>query len=80
MTGGKIGVTVNDVPVRVWPWARWRDAVTAWRPAAGASLSAGEGVLQDGAGQPLAPEGHAVDGSEIRFRFEPAAAPRRSAP
>ena len=71
MTVDKIQVTVNDVAVRVWPWACWRDAVTAYEPAAGCSLSTGRGVLQDGAGQPLDPDGHVVPEAHIRFRTVP---------
>lgn len=65
---GKIVVAVNDSEVQVWPWARWRDAVTAWRPDAGAALATGGGVLQDGAGQPLDPDGSVVAGARIRYR------------
>ena len=68
MTGDKVRVTVNDVAVRVWPWARWRDAVTAYEPDAGSSLTTGQGVLQDGRGQPLDPDGHVVPEAHIRFR------------
>ncbi len=68
MTGDKVRVTVNEVDVRVWPWARWRDAVTAYEPDAGSSLSTGKGVLHDGAGQPLDPDGHVVPEARIRFR------------
>lgn len=68
MTCDKVQVTVNDVAVRVWPWARWRDAVTAYEPDAGSSLSTGEGVLHDGAGQPVDPDGHVVPEAHIRFR------------
>lgn len=68
MSGTRIRVTVNGVEVRVWPWARWRDAVTAYEPGAGSSLSTGKGVLQDGAGQPLDPDGHVVPRARIRYR------------
>jgi hypothetical protein len=68
MTGEKVLVTVNDVTVRVWPWARWRDAVTAYESDAGSSLSTGEGVLHDGAGQPLDPDGRVVPEARIRYR------------
>jgi hypothetical protein len=68
MTGEKVEVRVNDVAVRVWPWASWRDAVTAYEPGAGSSLSTGTGVLQDGAGQPLDPDGHVVPEARIRYR------------
>jgi hypothetical protein len=71
MTADKIQVTVNDVAVRVGPWARWRDAVTVYQPDAGSSLSTGHGVLQDGAGQPLDPDGHVVPEAHIRFRAAP---------
>lgn len=68
MSGEKVRVTVNDVPVRVWPWARWRDAVTTYEPDAGSSLSTGEGVLHDGAGQPIDPDGHVVPDARIVYR------------
>jgi hypothetical protein len=68
MIDGKVLVTVNDVAVRVWPWANWRDAVTAYEPRAGSSLSTGEGVLQDAAGQPIDPDGHVVPEARIRYR------------
>ena len=68
MTSEKVRVTVNDVAVRVWPWASWRDAVTAYEPDAGSALSTGEGVLQDGAGQPIDPDGHVVPEARIRYR------------
>jgi len=71
MTARKVEVTVNEVAVRVWPWARWRDAVTAYEPQAGSSLSTGQGMLQDGAGQPLDPDGHIVPDAHIRFRTAP---------
>ena len=73
MIDGKVLVTVNDVAVRVRPWARWRDAVTAYEPAAGSSLSTGEGALYDGAGQPVDPDGHVIEGARIRFRLGQAA-------
>jgi hypothetical protein len=68
MTREKVRVTVNDVAVSVWPWACWRDAVTAYEPDAGSSLSTGAGVLHDGAGQPLDPDGHVVPDARIRYR------------
>lgn len=60
-------MTVNDVEVRVWPWARWRDAVTAYESKAGASLSTGVGVLHDEAGEPIDPNGHVVPEARIHF-------------
>lgn len=69
MSGEKVRVTVNDSEVEVWPWARWRDAVTTWEPDAGSSLSTGQGMLQDDAGQPIDPDGHVVEGARIRFRL-----------
>ncbi|HET6638021.1 MAG TPA: hypothetical protein VFH82_04470 [Gemmatimonadota bacterium] len=68
MNSTRIRVTVNDVEVRVWPWARWRDAVTAYEPSAGSSLSTGGGILQDECGEPIDPDGCVVPGSHIRFR------------
>jgi hypothetical protein len=62
-----VRITVNGVEVRVWPWARWRDAVTAYDPAAGAALTTGAGVVRDGAGEPVDPDGHVVPESHIRF-------------
>jgi hypothetical protein len=69
MSGQRVRVIVNDTPVEVWPWARWRDAVTAWEPDAGASLSTGQGMLHDDVGQPVDPDGHVVEGARIRFRL-----------
>ena len=68
MNSSRIRVTVNDVEVRVWPWARWRDAVTAYAPSAGSSLSTGGGVLQDENGEPIDPDGRVVPESHVRFR------------
>ena len=62
-----VRVTVNGVEVRVWPWARWRDAVTAYDSAAGAALSTGTGVVRDRAGEPVDPDGHVVPESHIHF-------------
>jgi len=60
-------VTVNDVEVRVWPWARWRDAVTAYESKAGALPSTGAGVLHDEVGEPIDPNGHVVPEARIHF-------------
>ena len=67
MTGPRVRVTVNGVEIRVWPWARWRDAVTAFDPHAGAALSTGGGVLHDEGGEPVDPDGHVVPESRIHF-------------
>ena len=67
MTDRRLRVTVNGVEIRVWPWARWRDAVTAYDPRAGAALSTGEGMVCDEAGQPVDPDGHVVPESRILF-------------
>lgn len=68
MSGTRIRVTVNGVEVRVWPWARWRDAATAYASSAGSSLSTGCGVLQDESGEPIDPDGRVVPESRIHFR------------
>lgn len=70
---GQVRVRVNDAPVRVWAWARWRDAVTAWSASAGAALSRGAGVVRDEAGRPVDPDGRVVPEASIRFREEPQA-------
>lgn len=67
MSGRKVRVTVNDVDVNVWPWARWRDAVTAYDPHAGAALSTGDGVVHDEDGEPVDPDGHVEPESRIHF-------------
>jgi hypothetical protein len=67
MTGRRVPVTVNGVEIRVWPWARWRDAVTAYDSHAGGALSTGEGVVHDEAGEPVDPDGHVVPGAHIHF-------------
>jgi hypothetical protein len=41
--------------------------VTAYDPAAGAALTTGAGVVRDGAGEPVDPDGHVVPESHIRF-------------
>lgn len=69
MTGPEIRLTVNEAEVRVRAWARWRDAVTAYDPEAGAALSTGRGWLHDEAGQPIDPDGHVVP--EARIHFHP---------
>jgi hypothetical protein len=67
MTGRKVPVTVNDVEVLVWPWARWRDAVTTYDSEAGAALSTGGGVVHDEVGEPVDPDGRVVPGAHIHF-------------
>lgn len=67
MNERKIRVRVNDTPVRVWPWARWRDAVTTWSAEAGAALSGGSGIVSDAAGQPVDPDGRVVPEASIRY-------------
>lgn len=74
MSGRKVRVCVNDTPVRVWSWARWRDAVTTWSAAAGAALSRGSGVVSDVAGQPVDPDGRVVPEASIRYRDAPPSA------
>lgn len=66
MSEGRISVTVNDETVEVWPWSRWRDAVTTWNPDAGASLSRG-GAIRDAAGRPVDPDGRVVPEAHIRY-------------
>lgn len=68
MRGPEVRLIVNDTEVRVRAWARWRDAVTAYDPGAGAALSTGGGRLEDAAGQPIDPDGHVVAEACIRFR------------
>ena len=68
MSGSRIRLTVNGVSVQVWPWARWRDAVTAYAAGAGSSLSTGTGFLQDENGEPIDPDGRVVPGSHVRFQ------------
>ena len=68
MRSPEIRLTVNDAEVRVHAWARWRDAVTAFDPRAGAALSTGHGWLQDESGQPIDPDGHVVPEARIHFR------------
>lgn len=67
MSGRKVRVTVNDVEVKVWPWSRWCDAVTAYDSGAGAALSIGAGVVHDEAGEPIDPHGHVVPEARIHF-------------
>ena len=38
------------------------------RTGAGSSLSTGDGVVHDGAGEPMDPDGHVVPESRIHFR------------
>lgn len=64
---GRVEVRVNGDPVAVRPWARWRDAVTAWRPEAGVALSRGRGRLSDAAGGEVDPDGTVVADAEIRY-------------
>ena len=65
--GPEVRLTVNDSEVRVRVWARWRDAVIAYDPAAGAALSTGGGWLLDERGQPIDPDGRVVAEARIRF-------------
>lgn len=66
----RVTVHVNGDVVQVRPWATWRDAVTAWRPAAGAALSKGSGRLIDASGAPVDPGGTIVAEGEIRYQRE----------
>jgi hypothetical protein len=63
----RIPVTVNGETVEVWPWARWRDAVTTWDPDAGAALSRGAGAIRDPADRPVDPDGRVVPEAHIRY-------------
>lgn len=65
----RVEVKVNDDIVRAPRWARWRDAVTAWRPDAGIALSAGQAWLTDPRGEVVDPDGRVVNGAAIRIRF-----------
>jgi len=67
---GRVRVVVNGEPVRVRPWATWRDAVTTWRPEAGAAVSKGSARLSDPSGAPVDPAGTVVPGGEIRCEPE----------
>ena len=71
MSDRKVCVRVNDTLVRVWPWGRWRDAVTTWSAEAGAALSRGSGMVSDAAGQPVDPDGRVVPEASIRYREAP---------
>lgn len=66
--GGRIEVTVNGRSVRVWPWGRWRDAVSLWSQDAGRALARDEGWLADGRGEPLDADGRVVAGASIEYR------------
>lgn len=61
----RVEVRVNGEAVRVWPWARWRDAVAAWRPRAGVELAHDVAWLSDARGEPLDPDGRVVAGAAI---------------
>lgn len=63
----RVTVHVNGDEVEVRPWATWRDAITAWRPEAGATLSKGSGRVTDPSGAPVDPGGTVVAGGEIRY-------------
>lgn len=64
----RVTVRVNGEQVQVRVWALWRDAVTAWRPEAGAALSVGRGILVDARGEPVDPGGAVVPDGGITFR------------
>lgn len=66
----RVEVTVNDVVVRAPTWARWKDAVTAWRPEVGAAIASGGVRITDPAGEPVDPDGAVVDGASIRVHTE----------
>lgn len=68
-TAGRPTVTVDGEAVEVWPWARWRDAVTAWRPEAALRLERGEAWIEDARGNPVDPDGAVVDGASITVRL-----------
>lgn len=64
----RVTVVVNDEAVEVRTWSRWRDAITTWRPEAGAALSKGKGVLLDASGEPVDPDGTIVPDCRITFQ------------
>lgn len=61
----RVEVTVDGDVVHAPTWARWKDAVTAWRPEVGARIAAGEVRLVDARGEPVDPDGRVVDGAAI---------------
>lgn len=61
----RVDVTVDGVVVRAPVWARWKDAVTAADPAAGAALSTGGAWLTDPNGEVVDPDGRVVGGASI---------------
>lgn len=66
----RVEVTVNGDVVHSPTWARWKDAVTAWRPEIGAAIASGGVRITDPAGEPVDPDGRVVDGASIRVRTE----------
>ena len=64
---GRITVIVNGDPVMVDPWARWREAVAVWRPAAGAAFAAGDAVLLDASRRPVEPDGAVVPDARVTY-------------
>lgn len=66
----RVEVTVNGDVVRAPAWARWKDAVTAWRPEVGATIAGGGARLVDVNGEPVDPDGRVVDGAGIHVTTE----------
>ncbi|MDX1661674.1 MAG: hypothetical protein R3326_07775 [Gemmatimonadota bacterium] len=62
----RVEVTANGDVVRAPRWARWKDAVTAWRPDLGARVATGEIRLTDVRGEPVDPDGRVVDGGALQ--------------
>ncbi len=66
----RVEVTINGDVVRAPAWARWKDAVTAWRPEIGATIAGGGVRLVDANGEPIDPDGRVVDGAGIQVTTE----------
>lgn len=60
-----VRVEGNEIAVR--EWATWADAVSAWRPEAGRSVTLGEAWIADVNGDPIDPGGTVVDGASIAY-------------
>lgn len=64
----RVRLRVDGEEVRVWPCARWRDAVTAHDPRLGAALASGRAWIADPRGEPVDPNGTVVAGARIEIR------------